>query len=130
EDAVGAPAVVVGADQGAGTVGRQRRLTGAGEAEEDRAITLRAYICRAMHREYAAGRQHEIEIAEHRLLDLAGVAGAADQHEARGEIDQDEGLRADAVELGDREEIRGMQDREGRPELHELRLRRAGERRW
>ena len=47
----------------------------------------------------------KFEIAEHRFLDLAGIAGAADQDEPGGEVDEDEGLGADAVELGDRAEI-------------------------
>ena len=99
EDALRAPAMLVVADQGARGVGRQGRLAGAGEAEEDRAVALRADIGRAVHRQHVARRQHEIEIAEHRFLDLAGIAGAADQHQPLGEIDEDEGLGADAVEF-------------------------------
>ena len=120
EDAPRAPAVLVIADQGARGVGRQGRLAGAGQAEKDRAVALRADIGRAMHRQHVARRQHEIQIAEDRFLDLAGIAGAADQHEARGEIDEDEGLGADAVELRDGAEIGRVQDREGRLEIGQL----------
>ncbi len=58
------------------------------------------------------GRQHVVEIAEHRLLDLAGVFGAADQHQLLGEIDEDEGVGTDAVDLVLREEMRRVQDGE------------------
>ena len=127
EDARRAPAMLVIADEGARGIGRERRLAGAGEAEEDRAVALRADIGRAMHRQDVARRQHEVEIAEHRFLDLAGVSRAADQHKAAGEIDQDEGLRADAVELRHRMEIGRVQDREGRLEIRQLRRRRPDE---
>src|SRR5205823_9889753 len=91
EDALGAPAVLVVADQSTRSVGRQCRLAGPREPKKDRAVALRTDIGRSVHRQYAARRQYEIEIAEDRLLDLAGVLGAADQHQAFGELDEDEG---------------------------------------
>ena len=117
EDAPGAPAVLVVADQRARGVGRQGRLAGAGEAEKDRRVALRSDIGRAMHRQHVAGRQHEIQIAEDRFLDFAGIAGAADQHQTRREIDEDEGLGADAVEFRNGAEIGRVQDRESRLEV-------------
>ena len=54
EDAVAAPAMLVVADQHAVRVGRQRRLAGAGEAEEDRHVAVLADVGRAMHRHDAA----------------------------------------------------------------------------
>src|SRR5437870_2689912 len=43
--------MLVIADQGARTVGRQRRLSGPRKPEEDRAVAFRADICRGMHRQ-------------------------------------------------------------------------------
>jgi hypothetical protein len=73
-----------------------------------------------VHRQHVARRQHEVEVAEDAFLDLAGIARAADQHEPLGEIDEDEGLRADAVELGDRLKFRRVEDRERRLEIGQL----------
>ena len=101
-------------------VGRQGRLAGAGQAEKDRAVALGPDIGRAVHRQHVARRQHEVEIAEHRFLDLAGIAGAADQDEPGGEVDQDRGLGADPVEPRYRAELRRVQDREGRLEIRQL----------
>ena len=112
EQALLAPAVLVVADQGPRAVRRQRGLAGAGEAEEDRGVALGADIRRAMHRQHVLGRQHVVQIAEHRLLDLAGVFGAADQHQLLGEIDEDEGVGPYAVDLVRREEMRRVQNGE------------------
>src|SRR5258708_22168936 len=80
-----------------------------------------------MHRQHVARRQDEIEIAEDAFLDFAGVARAADQHQPLGEIDEDEGFRADAVELGDRMKLGRVEDGKGRLETGQLRVMRADE---
>ena len=100
EHAVVAPAVLVIADQRPCAVGRERRLAGAGQAEEDGGVPLFADIGRAVHGQDAPGRQQVVEDGEHRFLDLAGVGAAADQHQLLVEADLDEDLGVGAVLLG------------------------------
>lgn len=63
-----------------------------------------------MHREHSLLRQDAVEEGERRLLDLAGVRRAADQHEAAVEVQDDEGFGARAVELGNGVKVRRVQD--------------------
>ena len=58
------------------------------QAEEDRGVAVGADIGRAVHRHDALRRQQEVEQAEHRLLHLAGIFGAADQDQLLLEIDR------------------------------------------
>ena len=102
EHALRAPAMLVVADQRAFRIGRERGLAGAGEAEEQRDVARGADVGRAVHRHHAFGRQIIIERGEDRLLHLAGIAGAADQHDLAREIDGDDRLAAAAVALRDR----------------------------
>ena len=122
EDAVRAPAVLVVADQRAVRIGRERGLAGAGQAEEQRAIAVRADIGRAMHRHDVLRRQIEVERGEHRLLHLAGVRRAADQHDLAGEIDRHHGVGAfaSAMTLGVGLERRQIDDGEFGHEAREL----------
>ena len=53
----------------------------------------RADVGRAVHRQRFAQRQQIVHHREDRLLDLAGVARAADQDDALGEVHQDERRR-------------------------------------
>ena len=108
EDAVRAPAVLVVTDERARRVSRERGLAGAGEAEEQRRVTVGADIGRAMHRHHVLGRQVEVERGEHRLLHLAGIGRAADQDDLTGEIDRHHGVGAfaAAMTLGVRPERR------------------------
>jgi hypothetical protein len=50
-----------------------------------------------VHREHALRRQQVVERGEDRLLDLAGVTRAADDHDLLSEVDQDEGLALGAI---------------------------------
>ncbi len=100
EHPVGSPPVLVVADQDAVGIGRQRRLAGAGEPEEQRNVAVPADIGRAMHGHDALRRQIEIERGEDRLLDLAGIGGVSDQNDLPAEIDGDHGLAAHPVALG------------------------------
>ncbi|MNI00121.1 hypothetical protein D3C73_529080 [compost metagenome] len=110
EDSVFAPAMLVIADQRAGRIGRQRRLAGAGKAEEHRGIAFGADIGRAMHRHDALGRQKIVEDSEYRLLVLTGIGCAADEDEAVGEIAGDHGFGAAPVTLGVSLEARQVDD--------------------
>ena len=105
--------MLVVADQDAVGIGRERGLAGAGEAEEQRDVAVLADIGRAVHRHHALRRQVEVERGEHRLLHLAGVGRAADQHDLAGEIDRHHrvGALAAAVTLCVRLERRQVDDR-------------------
>src|SRR3546814_14440810 len=70
------PAMFVIANQRAAGVGRQRRLAGAGKAEEDGALAVRPDIGRAVHRPHALDRHLVFEAGKDRLLHLARLAGA------------------------------------------------------
>ncbi len=102
EDAVVAPAVLVVADQGPLGIGGQGGLAGAGQAEEQGGIAALADIGGAVHREHALLRQQVVQGGEDRFLDLAGVAGAADQDDALFQVEDDEdlGVRAILVRIG------------------------------
>ena len=63
------------------------------------------------------GGQDEIEIAEDRFLDLAGIARAADEHDFAAEIDRDDGLRPAAVPLGIGAEGGQIEDRQSGTKL-------------
>ena len=80
EDAAVAPAVLVVADQAARGIGRERRLAGPGEAEEDGDVARRRRRSpsSASASTPSSGRRSFIT-REDRLLDLAGVVRAADQ---------------------------------------------------
>ena len=80
EDAGIAPAMLVVADQAALRIARERRLAGARQTEEERRVAVRADVRRAVHRQHALQRQRVVENREDRLLDLAGVVRAADEH--------------------------------------------------
>ncbi len=125
EDALRAPAVLVVADQRALGIGGERRLAGAGKAEEQRHIAARPDIGRAVHRHHAVGRQVIVQHGEHRLLHLAGVVGAADQNDAPGEIERDDGLAANAMAFRIGLERRQAEDGEIRYVMGEARCARA-----
>jgi hypothetical protein len=78
EDASVAPAVLVVTDERALRIGRERRLAGAREPEEDGSAPVRADVRGAMHWQDALERQAVVHHGEDRLLDLAGVERAAD----------------------------------------------------
>ncbi len=112
--------MLVVAQQGARGIGRQRRLAGARQAEEDRDIALGSDIGRGVHRQHVLVGQQVVQDGEDRLLDLAGVPGAADRHDAFAEIDQDRAVRGGAVGLRIGLEARQVQDGEFRLEALEL----------
>ena len=65
-------------------------------------------------------RQDEVQDREHRLLDLTGIPGAADRHDAVGEVHQDGAVRRRAVERRIGLETRQVEDDEIRPEALEF----------
>ncbi len=73
-----------------------------------------------MHRHHALGGEQIIQRGEHRLLHLAGVARAADQHHPAAEIDGDDGFRSHPVSLGVGLERRQVEDRQIGDEIPEL----------
>ena len=114
EHAVVGPAVLIVADQHAGDIGGERGLAGARQAEEHRRLRQIAHrmVGRAVHRHHALGGQDVVEQREHRLLDLAGVGRAADQHHLALEADGDHRLGAAAMPRRDGLEARQVDDGE------------------
>jgi hypothetical protein len=104
--------VLVVTDQPPSGVGGQGRLAGAGKPEEHRHVVVGSDVRAAVHRQHLLLRQQVVEHREDRFLDLTGVGGAADEHQLARQIEQDEGLRVGAVDLGDRLEGGHVDDRE------------------
>ena len=129
EDALVAPAVLVVADQLALRIGRERRLAGTGQPEEDRDVAGLADVRRAVHREDALERQAVVHQREDRLLDLARVERAADQHLLARRVEHDECAGAGAVRLRVGLEPGRVQHERLRLELAQLLLARVDEHR-
>ena len=89
--------MLVIADQRAAGIGGKGGLPRARQAEEDRALAVRADIGRTVHRHHALRRQQVVEQAEHALLHLARILGVADQDELFGDADRDHRVAAAAV---------------------------------
>ena len=53
-----------------------------------------------MHGQHVAPRNQEVHHAEDRFFHFAGVLCAADEHDAAGEIGEDEGVGAGSVAIG------------------------------
>ncbi len=125
EDTLGAPAVLVVANQRAVRVGRQRGFAGAGQAEEHRGVAVGTDIGRTVHRHHALFGQIIIQRGENRFFHLAGIIGPADQDDLSGEIDRDHVLRTHAVAFGIGLEARQIDDGQFRREVRKLRRLRA-----
>ena len=101
EDRLLRPAVLVVADEHAVLGGGERRLAGAGEAEEDRgAVRTGVHVAGAVHREnIILDGEKVVHHGEDGLLDLARILGADDENDALLEVDEDSGLGVRAVNL-------------------------------
>ena len=76
------------------------RLARAGQPEEQGHVAALPHVRGAVHREHALLRQQVVQNREHRLLDLAGVVRAANDHELLLEADGDANLGLGAVAGG------------------------------
>ena len=99
EDASLGPTVLIVSDQVAMRIGRESRFAGPGEAEEERDITIRPFIRRAVHREHILLGHDVVHDGEDSLLHLTGVLGAQDHHFAAAEAQGDTRVSGDS---GDR----------------------------
>ena len=97
EYAIVAPAVFVIADEAARGIGRERRLSGSAQAEENGGVSLLSDVGRAVHRHHRFLREQVIQDREYRFFHFAGVAGSADEDQSLGKIEQNEGLRVGVV---------------------------------
>src|SRR5579871_1924 len=113
EDAIVATTMLVIANHRALRVGGKRRFARAGQPKEKGHISCRANIGRTMHGKDALLRQHVIHHAEDRLFDLARVLCAGDDNHALLKIDQDSRLRAQAIDLWNRQKFRRGDHRKG-----------------
>ena len=114
------PAVLVVADQRPRRVGRQRRLAGARQPEEDRHLPVGADVRRAVHREDTLQRQPVVHHREDRLLDLPRIERAADQQLDPRRMQHDERPRPRPVHLRIGLDIRRVQHQRIRPEALQL----------
>jgi hypothetical protein len=80
EDALVRPHVLVVADERAARVGRERRLAGAREAEEDGHAAVGPLVGRRVEAQLVAQRHHVHHVREDALLHLARVLRAQDDH--------------------------------------------------
>src|SRR5690606_25524996 len=99
ENAVVIPAVLVVTDQLALGVGGEGGLAGAGEAEEDRHLTVLADVGGAVHGGVAFEGQLVVPHREYALFHLAAVPGAADQLHPLGHVEGHEVLGVKALFL-------------------------------
>ncbi len=129
EDPLLAPAVLVVADQVPLWIGRERRLAGPGEPEEDRDAAVVVDVGRAVHRQDAFEGQAVVHEREDRLLDLAGVEGAADEHLHPARVENDEGLAPGPILFGIGRDLGRVQDERLRLVVGELLLGRIDEER-
>ena len=125
EDAVIAPSMFVIADQAPPGVGGEGGLSSAGQAEEQGHIAGGPHVGRAMHTEHPLAREQVVQYGEDGLLDLAGVAGAADQDQAAAEVQDDEDLGMGAFLLRQSVEARCIEDGELRHVLLQTIMREA-----
>ena len=116
--------MLVVSDELAVRVGGEGGLTGAGEAEEHGGVAVRSDVGGAVHGEYTLLGQDVVHNGEHRLLDLAGVAGAADHHQMGLVVHQNGSLAVGVIDLRDALEAGGGHDGVVRRKVRQL-LRRS-----
>ena len=108
--------MLVVTDQRPISFGRQRRLARTRQPEENRNVPVGTLVGRAVHSQHAPLRQQVVHDREDRLLDLAGITGAADNDESLREVQEDERFTPRVVDLGNGVELRAMNDHEVRLE--------------
>ena len=127
EHAVLRPSVFVVADEPACRVCRNSRLAGPRQTEEHRHVSVLPYVGRTVHRQNVLFRIEVIEDREHRLLHLARVARAANEHRSLREVHHDKGRGVGAVPLGVGLEFGSMQHGEAGIEIGQILGRRPDE---
>jgi hypothetical protein len=110
------------ADQGPRRVSRERRLPGAGKAEEHGGIVrvIVGVVGGAMHRHHTLFGQEVVQKGEDRLLVFAGILGVGDQDQLLFEVERDHGIRPAAVPFRVGGEAWAVDDREFRHEAVKL----------
>ncbi len=119
--------MLVIADEPALGIGREGRLARARKSEEERRVTVRPHVGRAVHGKHAVLRHQVVHHREDGLLQLAGVARSADEDHAALEAEHDERTGARSVDGRIRLHLRRVQHREVGEEGLELRELRADE---
>ena len=112
--------MLIVADQGALVVGRERCLSGTGQTEEQGNVAVMTDVGRAVHRHHAQLRHQVVQHGKDRLLVLACIGGATDQHKLLRKAQDDEDLRRGAVDLGDSLELRNGHHGKARGERRKL----------
>ena len=111
--------MLVVTDERARGVCGQRRLARAGESEKERRVARRPDVGRAVHAQHALPGHVVVHDREHGLLQLAGVARAADEDHPLGQVEHDERAAARPVTCRIRLELGRMQHREVGGEVRE-----------
>src|SRR4051812_6341654 len=89
--------MLIVADERSFRICGQRRLARTRKSKEQCSIASWSHIRRAVHRQNSLLRKQVVHHCEHRLLELAGVAGTADQYCSLGDVQNNERSRARAV---------------------------------
>ena len=87
-------------------------LAGAGQPEEQGRLAVRPHVGGAVHGQHVLRGEQVVHDREDGLLDLAGVARAADHHQPACEVNDDEGLGPGAVDSRVGLELRQVDDGE------------------
>ncbi len=110
EDPAFAPAVFVVPDQFAMRIGRERRLAGSGQPEEQRHVARVAFVGAAVHAQHTLFGHQVIHHREDPLFHLTGVLRAEDHQFAMLETEVDAGLAGHLRGVGVRRETASVQD--------------------
>ncbi len=90
EDAFVVPSVLVVADEQTFRIGRERRLTGTRQTEEDGGVlAFEVGVGRAVHRSHALERQQVVHVGEHALLHFAAIPRIDDDLHFFGQVEHD-----------------------------------------
>ena len=125
-DPVLAPPVLVVAEEEAVRVHGQGGLAGTGEPEEDGDRALGGNVDRGVHGEDPLLRHQVVEDGEDGLLDLPGIARAANENQPAAEVEQDEVIGLEAQFPGRRlveAEVGQADDVPSRLEFRQFRVR-------
>jgi hypothetical protein len=92
--------MLIVAYQAAFGVRGQGRFPGPGKAEEQSRVVVLADVGRAVHGHHAVTQgQQVVQQCEDRFLDLAAIAGVADDAQLLGKVQHDEGFSGCLVDL-------------------------------
>ena len=105
-----APAMLVVTDEGAAGICGKGCLAGTAQTEKQRGTAIIPDIGGTVHGQHVTERHQIVHHAEDGFLDLTGITGAANQHHFPGEVDDNEGFTAGAINFRNRVEAWRIDD--------------------